>query len=580
MTIYIPRIFGLEGDPEKIKYTSQNICAMAEQKSDKLIAYVDGAGEGHITYKVQETTDANLVLTFYSSVDDNFQSVACTYTTAAAICNALGIGTAINYDEAIRFTCKRNSIFESIVLLPLFTYANKFEGDIKDDSEYNICFFMMESLDNSQNKEQLYECCLKFRLMYMSPDFMRPLLIEPYDRITVVENKQCIIFGDVPPEQLRYKDDMMAAIFNSIAITYYYTSTKSNAPEVDYKNCAILLRRAFHMAASLAAKSWIFINLEELKWYCKDSQAYDFVLAVYSELSHIIEKLVEEERRKSMNTTQPMQPRVSQTVTPSGSDISDKEMMTKYLAFVYQNEVQRYRLSEQISSLSGMKFISDEELAPFYESKSTYDYHNNRISEQELFLNNKADFEKWSMSYLHIKKNEVKLAAQKEYCLATAEQLRQLHQRTGEVLQKLYACNVIPKKYQTLVAVSTLFEYFQNGRVDSLKEAINLFEQEVRQQIVIDGIQNLNETVKGMQQSIIKNQQMLYTAVCDTNASIQTLSNEISSLSEAYVQNADKSQELMNESIAQSNIIAKETAAIRDSAQWIAFYRDYFTNIK
>ena len=164
MTVYIPRIFGLEGDPEKIKHTSQNICAIAEQESGKVIAFTDSAGEVHLTYKGQET-DANLVLTFHASIDNSFQSVACTYTTAAAVCNALGIGTAKNYDEAIRFTGKRNSMCESLVLLPLLTYANKFEGDIVDDSEYNIYFFMMDSLDNSQNKEQLWECCLNFRLM-------------------------------------------------------------------------------------------------------------------------------------------------------------------------------------------------------------------------------------------------------------------------------------------------------------------------------------------------------------------------------------------------------------------------------
>jgi len=579
MTIYIPRIFDLKGDPEKIKYTSQNIRTLAEQKTGHMIAFVDNAGKGHFTYQAQDM-DANFILTFYASTDNRFQSVACTYTTAAALCCALAKGTSRNIDEAIRLICERNSLCETLILMPMFSYSKILESEIGYDEDLSEFFVMMDSLKTKAVDPVLYEKCVTFRLMYMNPDFMRPLIVEPYDKLQMIDGKPHIIYGDIPPNLVPYKDDVLAAIFNSCAITYYYTSTHSNMPDVEYKTCAALLRRAFYMSTSLAAKAWIYCNLEELKDYCEKTESNSYISAVYSELRELMDKLNEEEHQKSRNTTPQVQAQVSQPVTSTKSDISDKEMITKYLAVIHQNEVQRYRLSEQISSLAGIENISSEELKPFYESKNRYDYNNNQISEQELFLKNQVDFEKWIMSYWHIKKNETKLVAKKEYYIATAEQLRQLHQETGEVLQRLYGYNVIPQKYRTLIAVSTLYEYFQNGRVDSLKEAINLFEQEVRQQIVIDSIQNLSEAVKDMHQSITRNQQMLYSAVCDTNASIQRLSNEISSLSEAYVQNTNKSQELMKASIAQSSIIAKDAAAIRDSVQWIELYHYYFSNLK
>ena len=72
--------------------------------------------------------------------------------------------------------------------------------------------------------------------------------------------------------------------------------------------------------------------------------------------------------------------------------------------------------------------------------------------------------------------------------------------QTKELLDKLYAKDVIYPKYRTLPALTSIYEYFVTGRCDSLagaNGAYNMYEDEVRKDTVIS---QLNTVIENLEQ--------------------------------------------------------------------------------
>lgn len=78
-----------------------------------------------------------------------------------------------------------------------------------------------------------------------------------------------------------------------------------------------------------------------------------------------------------------------------------------------------------------------------------------------------------------------------------------------QYLNPLYEKNIIHPKYRNLVAIASFVDYFETGRVDKFKGsdgAYNLFEQEIRANIIISELKQINESLE----VIKKNQYALY----------------------------------------------------------------------
>lgn len=83
-------------------------------------------------------------------------------------------------------------------------------------------------------------------------------------------------------------------------------------------------------------------------------------------------------------------------------------------------------------------------------------------------------------------------------------------------LRNLYEEGVIYPKYQNLVAVSTIYEYLASGRCDRLEGpngAYNLYEMELRQNIVIGQLSTITEHLE----QIKENQYTLYYEIQSAN---------------------------------------------------------------
>lgn len=124
-----------------------------------------------------------------------------------------------------------------------------------------------------------------------------------------------------------------------------------------------------------------------------------------------------------------------------------------------------------------------------------------------------------------------------------------------QTLQLLYNANVIYPKYRNLVAVCTIYEYLESKRCTELEGAngaYNLFESELRQDLIIS---KLDEVIDNMR-IIQRNQFQLYKkldAIDKTVKGIQRSLKEIASNTQAIAKD-----------VAQIN---KNTAAIAHSSQ-------------
>ena len=93
-------------------------------------------------------------------------------------------------------------------------------------------------------------------------------------------------------------------------------------------------------------------------------------------------------------------------------------------------------------------------------------------------------------------KNALAVAANNEETLLqeTTAKLDELTKQRDE----LYSQGVVYPTYQGLVPVCTMLEYFKSGRVDEFagpNGAYNLYESELRQNIIIDNLNNINNSM-------------------------------------------------------------------------------------
>ena len=95
-----------------------------------------------------------------------------------------------------------------------------------------------------------------------------------------------------------------------------------------------------------------------------------------------------------------------------------------------------------------------------------------------------------------------------------------------EALRTLYEENIIYPKYQNLVAVSTIYEYLASGRCDQLEGpngAYNLYEMELRQNIVIGQLSTITEHLE----QIKENQYTLYYEIQSANRNSESMLSSI-----------------------------------------------------
>ena len=106
---------------------------------------------------------------------------------------------------------------------------------------------------------------------------------------------------------------------------------------------------------------------------------------------------------------------------------------------------------------------------------------------------------------------------------------------TKECLAKLYDKDIIFGKYRNMVAMSSIYEYFASGRVSELTGptgAYNLYESELRQNLVVSELQKINSNLE----EIKANQYILYSEIKKGNETQRQILGEVASISRSAVE--------------------------------------------
>jgi len=113
---------------------------------------------------------------------------------------------------------------------------------------------------------------------------------------------------------------------------------------------------------------------------------------------------------------------------------------------------------------------------------------------------------------------------------------------TNEVLDKLYELNIVHPKYRNMVAVASLYEYFETGRCTTFSGAdgaYNLYESESRQDKIIS---QLDAVIYNLE-DIRNGQFALYSALNEANYKIGRLT-QMSELSVSYAKSTNQNSEI------------------------------------
>ena len=99
-------------------------------------------------------------------------------------------------------------------------------------------------------------------------------------------------------------------------------------------------------------------------------------------------------------------------------------------------------------------------------------------------------------------------------------------QETKTLLEQIYSADIIFQKYRNMVAMCTMYEYFASGRCTELvgpTGAYNLYEAELRQNLIINQLELVNENIEQVKQ----NQFVLYQSISETNQLLSGVSADI-----------------------------------------------------
>ena len=113
------------------------------------------------------------------------------------------------------------------------------------------------------------------------------------------------------------------------------------------------------------------------------------------------------------------------------------------------------------------------------------------------------------------------------------EQAKALLKKAYAARQYLKTCGVVHPKYANLVALSSIYEYYETGRTDTLtgpNGAYNLYEQDVKAEAIIESLHGIADKLEGIEsaqytilytlQDMKENTEKLLTDIADNTARI------------------------------------------------------------
>lgn len=127
-----------------------------------------------------------------------------------------------------------------------------------------------------------------------------------------------------------------------------------------------------------------------------------------------------------------------------------------------------------------------------------------------------------------------------------------------------YSVNVLYPKYQALIPVCTMYEYFDSGRVDTLtghEGAYNLYENELHLKIIVSKLTEISEKLD----RISANQQAILSRLNSLNSRVNGLMNSVEKANQNYISSTASVTSQLNQlqySTDLNNYYAKENTLL------------------
>lgn len=143
-----------------------------------------------------------------------------------------------------------------------------------------------------------------------------------------------------------------------------------------------------------------------------------------------------------------------------------------------------------------------------------------------------------------------------------------------KALAEMYSYNIIYEKYRNYVALTTIYEYLDSGRVDTLEGvngAYNLYEAETRSNTIISKLDNILDSLE----EIKANQYLLYSKMNEIEKDVSESNKLLDSvLDELIVSNwnSGKTSEFLRELNFKTDSISKKASKIENNTGIAAYY--------
>lgn len=165
------------------------------------------------------------------------------------------------------------------------------------------------------------------------------------------------------------------------------------------------------------------------------------------------------------------------------------------------------------------------------------DKERKKLLEQEVKNLEKNYYDKVQELYVDYKKLEEKSETDfklyKEQLILSCKndeesikKIDEIYLETTNKLEELYSANIIFDKYRNLAAITMFFEYFSSSRVFELEGkdgAYNLFESELRQNLIINNLNKINDNLE----QIKDNQYCMYNELKNINSSLEIINKNL-----------------------------------------------------
>ncbi len=184
----------------------------------------------------------------------------------------------------------------------------------------------------------------------------------------------------------------------------------------------------------------------------------------------------------------------------------------------------------------------------FIQNKPMFDIENqeNENKSREIYQSFPAKIELYKLMQ---KKEKIIIETEKKFIKDKIKELSGLSRELQENLNKLYDNINIHPKYRGLININSIYEYLDLGRADTLKEALNLYENYKFQKVVIDNL----ETIRTDIQKIKEQQYYTYKAINESNILLDKISFEINQMNNNILISMESLSDQIYESGYQTN---------------------------